>query len=56
MTILGNFPVGIHILTIPLVLALGFLLGWLARGAATPPRRPPPPGGSGSPPDETPAP
>jgi hypothetical protein len=32
---MDNFPLGIHLVTIPLTLALGFLIGWIARAAAS---------------------
>jgi len=42
MTEESTFPIFIHIITIPLTLGIGFLVGWIFRGAASgrPPRRP----------------
>jgi len=49
-----GFPVGIHLIFIPLTLIIGFVLGWLVRGVASqPPKRPPegpPPPKTGKPP------
>jgi hypothetical protein len=40
---MDEFPIGIHLIFIPATLALGFILGWILRGAAAgPPRRPRP--------------
>ena len=33
MTEATTFPIFIHLLTIPLTLGFGFLLGWVLRGA-----------------------
>jgi hypothetical protein len=43
-----NFPVGIHLIFIPVSIAVGFVLGWIIRGAAEGPRRRPG-GGAGDP-------
>ncbi len=38
---MDSFSVGIHLIFIPATVAVGFVLGWIVRGAAERPRLPP---------------